>query len=90
MIKNEVGSVDGLGRESQEQRLSGVRIRCGRGAKFEVEGVEVRVSGSSKEKLLVTGTEVTIGLVIKLEGEEARNGDEEKVIAVEEVIVLEL
>ena len=62
--------------------------KCGRGAKFEVGGVEVRVSGSSKEKSLVTGTEGTIELVIEVEGEEAGDGDEGRVIAVEEVIVL--
>ena len=46
------------------------------------------VSGFSKEKLLVTDTEGTTGVVIEVEGEEARDGDEESVIAVEEVIVL--
>ena len=65
--------------------MIGVRIRCGKGAKFEVEGVKVGVSGSCKEKLLVTGTEGTTGGVRELEGEEARDWDEERVIAVEKV-----
>ena len=53
------------------------------------EGVEVGLSGFSKEKLLVTGTEGIIGWMRKVEAEEARDGDEERVIAVEEVIVLD-
>ena len=67
--------------------MIGVRIRCGRGARFEV-GVQLRVSWSNEEKLLVTGTERTTGMVIEVEDEEARDGDEERVIAVEDVIVL--
>ena len=31
VIKDEIGSVDGFGGESQERRLIGVRIWCGRG-----------------------------------------------------------
>ena len=57
--------------------------------RFEVEGVEIGESGSNKEKLLVTGTEETKGVVIEVEGEEARDGKEERVIAVEEVIMLD-
>ena len=53
--------------------MIGVRIRHGRGAK--IEGVEVWVSGSSKEKLLVTGTEE---VMIKV-GAETRDGNEERV-----------
>ena len=40
------------------------------------------------EELLVTNTEGTTGRVREMEGEEARDGDEERVIAVEEKIVL--
>ena len=44
MIKDEVGSVDGFGGETQEQSLIGVRIRRGREVRFKVEGLEgVRV-----------------------------------------------
>ena len=71
---------------------------------FIIEGVEVGVSESSIEKLLVTATEGTTGVVIvmwggkcarptgvviKVEDEEARDGDEERVLAVEEIIVLD-
>ena len=42
------------------------------------------MSGSSKEKLLVTGTERTTGGVREVEG-----GNQERVIAVEEVNVLD-
>ena len=58
VTKDEAGSVDGFG-EAQERRLFGVRILRGRGTRFEVEGVEVEVSRSSKEKLLVTSSEGT-------------------------------
>ena len=44
--------------------------------------------GFSKEKILVTCTEGTTGRVREVEREEARDGDEERVIAVEEVIPL--
>ena len=54
--------------------MIGVRIWHGREARFEVEGVEVGISGSSKEKLFVTATEGTTGKVIEVEGEEARDG----------------
>ena len=47
MIKDEVRSVDGLGRGAQEQCLIDIRIWHWRGAKFKVEEVEVGVSGSS-------------------------------------------
>ena len=87
VIKDEVGSVYGFRGITQKRGLIDVKIGRGRGAKFEVEEVEVRVSGSSKEKLLVTGTEGTTGVVIV--GEEARGGNEERVIAVEEIIVLD-
>ena len=55
----------------------------GVGGKQGFEGVEVGVSGSSKDKLLVP-----TGVVIEV-GEEARAGDEGRVIAVEEVIVVD-
>ena len=42
---------------------------------------EFRLVWSSKEKLLVTGTEETTGVVIEV-SEEARDGDKERVIAV--------
>ena len=42
-------------------------------------------NGSGKEKLLVTSTEGTS----EVESEVARDGDEERVITVEEVIVLD-
>ena len=35
--------------------------------RFEVEGVEVRISGFRREKLLFTGTEVTTGWVREVE-----------------------
>ena len=51
MIKDEVGSVDGFGGDAREQRLVfGLRIRYGRGVRFEVERVEVWMSGFSGEK----------------------------------------
>ena len=46
------------------------------------------MSGFSKEKLLDTGTERTTGGVIETKGEEAREEDEARIIAVEEVIGL--
>ena len=67
------------------RHLIGVRIRRGRGARSEVERVEVGMSRSSK----VTGSEGITGVVIEVEGEESREGDEERVIAVREVIVLD-
>ena len=39
------------------------------GIRFEVEGVEVGVSGLRKEKILFTGTEVTTGWVREVEEE---------------------
>ena len=80
MIKDEVGSVDGFGGEAQKQRLIGVSIQHGRGVNFEAEKVEDGVSGFSKAKLLVTGTEGTIGGMIEVEGKEAKDRDEERVI----------
>ena len=65
----------------------GVRILCGRGVRFEVEVVEVVVNGLSREKILFTGTEATTGWVREVK--EVRDGDEGRVIAVEEVIVLD-
>ena len=53
VIKDEVRSVNSFGGEAQERHLIGVRIQCRRGARVEVEEVEVRVSGSSKDRLLV-------------------------------------
>ena len=47
------------------------------------------MSGFSKEKLLGTRTEGNTGVVREVEGEKTRDGYEEKVIAVEEVIVLD-
>ena len=55
-------------------------------ARYVVE-VEVGVSGFSKEKLLVTGTG-TPGGMREVEGIEARVVDEERMIAVKEIIVL--
>ena len=49
VIKDEVGLVDGFGREAQERHLIGVRLQHGRGARFEVEGVEVVVLGLVKK-----------------------------------------
>ena len=49
----------------------------------------MRRQWSSTEKLLFTDTEGTTGVMIEVEGEEARDGDEETVVAVEEVIVLD-
>ena len=69
VIKNEVGSVDGFRGEAQERHLLG--LRTWRGAKFEVEGVEVWMSGYSKEKLPVTGTEGTTRVVREVEGEDS-------------------
>ena len=48
MIKDEVRSVDGFGGEAQEQRLVFcVRYEVRWGQRFEVEDVEVGVSGFS-------------------------------------------
>ena len=52
-------------------------------------GGEGGLSGLSKEKLLVTGTEGTTGVVREVEDEEAREGYKGRVIAVEEVIVVD-
>ena len=52
-------------------------------------GVKVGVLEFSKEKLLVTSIEGTTGKMKEVEGEEAREGDEGKVIAMEEIIVLD-
>ena len=58
------------------------------GSRFEVEEIEVGVSGFSKEKLLVTCTvETTVG-VKDVEREEAGEGNEKRVITVEEIIGL--
>ena len=43
--------------------MFGTGIRRGREVRFEVEGVEVGISGFRREKLLFTGTEVTTGWV---------------------------
>ena len=47
------------------------------------------MSGFTKEKLLVTGTEGAIGVMREVKGEEPRYGDEERVKAMEEVIMNE-
>ena len=52
-----------------------------------MEGVEIRMSLFSKEKCLITGIEGTKREVREVEGEEARDVDEERIIAVEEVEV---
>ena len=59
-----------------------VQTRLERGERFEVEGVEVGVSGFNKEKILVTGTEGIIGGMKEVEGEEAREEDKDKLISV--------
>ena len=56
---------------------------------MEVEEVKVGVSELSTGKILVTGSETTTGRLREVEREEARDGHEEIVIAVEEVIVLD-
>ena len=56
---------------------------------FEVEEVEVGMSGCNKEKLLVTGTDGTIRVVIEVEGEEVIDGNEERVLPVGKIIVLD-
>ena len=89
VIKDEEGSVDSFKRESQEWCLViCVKIQRGRGARFEVE-VEVDVSGSIEIEWFVTSTEGTTGRVREVKREEARKGNEERVIAVDEVIVLD-
>ena len=45
VIKDEVGSVDGLGGQAQERHLIDIRIWRRRGVKFETEGVEVGCQG---------------------------------------------
>ena len=78
MIKDEVGSVDSFGREAQELAtlVFCEQILRGRRARFEAEGVEVGVSGFSKEKILFTGTEETTGWVRsgRGRGEKGMNG----------------
>ena len=59
-----------------------VQTRLERGERFEVEGVEVGVSGFNKEKILVTGTEGIIGGMKEVEGKEAREEDKDKLISV--------
>ena len=92
VIKEEVESVEGFGGEAQERSLVFcVRIWCGRGLRFEVEGVEVGVSGLRREKLLFTGTEVTTGWVRGVEVivlNEGTRGVGEEVVWVEEGWVL--
>ena len=56
MIKEEVESVEDF-REAQERSLLGTGVRRRRRVRFEVEGVEIGVSGFRREKLLFTGTE---------------------------------
>ena len=45
----------------------GTRVRHGRWVRFEVEGVEVGISGFRREKLLFSGTQVTTGWVREVE-----------------------
>ena len=72
-----VGSVDSFGGEAQERRLIFcAQIRHGRGARFEIEGVEFGMSWFSKNKRLVTSTEGNIGEVREVEGEKATDDDE--------------
>ena len=53
MIKEEVGSVEGFGGETQDRCLVfGTQIRRERGVRFEVEGVEVGVSGFRREIII--------------------------------------
>ena len=47
------------------------------------------MSGSSKEKSLVTDPERSTGVVIEVKDKEAREGNEERVISVEEIITLD-
>ena len=47
--------------------MFGTGVQCGRGVRFEVEGVEVEVSRFRREKLLFTGTEVTTGWMREVE-----------------------
>ena len=76
--------------EAQERHLLFyLQIQRGREARFEVEGAEVGLSRLSKEKLLVISTEETTGRVKEVEGEEVRDEGEERVIAIEEIIVLD-
>ena len=54
VIKEEVKSVEGFGGEAQEQRLVfGIGVPHGCRIRFEVEGVEVGVSGFRREKSVV-------------------------------------
>ena len=52
------------------------RVPHGRGVRFEVEGVEVGISGLGREKLLFTSTEVTTGWVRSERGNYIRMLDE--------------
>ena len=56
---------------------------------LKLKACRLRCQGLLKKKLSVTGTEGTTGVVIDMEGEKVRDGDEERVIAVEEIIVLD-
>ena len=47
--------------------MFGTRVQHGRRVRFEVEGIEVGVSGFRREKLLFTGTEVTTEWVREVE-----------------------
>ena len=68
VIKEEVESVEDFGGEAQERHLVfGTRVPHGWGIRFEVEGVEVGVSGFTREKLVFTGTEVTTRWVGEVE-----------------------
>ena len=53
MIKEEVESVEGFGGKAQEQRLVlGTGVQRGRGVRFEVEEVEVGVSGYRRKIII--------------------------------------
>ena len=89
MIKDEVGSVDCFGGKHRSDACSFVykyNVKGEQSLKF--KEYRLGCQGLVKKKLLVTGTEGTTGLVREVEDEEARDGDEGRVIAVEEVIVL--
>ena len=67
MIKEEVEPVEGFGEAQERHLVFGTGVQCGRGIRFEVEGVEVGVSGFRREKILFTGTEVTTRWVREVE-----------------------
>ena len=52
VIKEEVESEEGFGEAQQRCLVFGTRIQCGRGVRFEVEGVEVGVSGFMRKIII--------------------------------------